>query len=154
MSGELSALSRAGFLVAGAANATFGIALLTGKGFPRHEIASTLARQNYGDETNFDLSALKGTEIQLKGKGVILACLGGAMLIGVGKKDRSLLAHLAALILVGDLGFLGLNLYQKSKDAEYPVVPSERKTLFVGMTYAALEAVGLTIHLVQQSARG
>ena len=98
-----------------------------------------------------ELVALEGTELQLRGKGIILAGVGSLLLCAGASRSKALCTQLAAVVAAGDLALLALVAYYKraarKEGREFPALEAERAVLPFGVAWGALEAGALLAYL-------
>jgi energy-converting hydrogenase Eha subunit E len=131
------------FWVVGGLNIAFGVALFAGKGFPRAELAGKLSSARDPAASAADLELLRGADVGLRGKGVILAGVGSLILCAAASGDRPMLKRLAAMVAVGDVALVGMLLAEKRRDPAFPRLDTEAAAVKFGLIYAAVEAVAL-----------
>lgn len=130
------------FYAAAGMNMLAGAALFVSP-MPIAEIKQKLAKKFGGNlsKVESDVALLKGAELQLRGKGVILFGVGSLLLCALATKDKKLLRTLVAAVAVGDVAMLALYAKAKQDDAEFPRLESEKKFFPLGLGYVVAEAL-------------
>ena len=138
----LPGAGRGFFLLSGGMNVVAGVVLFTKPWADKEELVSRLARKFGGDRSKVqpDLALLAGAEMQLRGKGVLLAGIGSLLICAGASGNRKLMIALAGTVAAGDLILLALARFYRSRDAGFPALEAERALLPAGLGYAALEA--------------
>lgn len=127
----------------------------------KKDLVKALARKFGGNtkQAEDDLVSLAGTEMQVRGKGVVLVGVGALLLCALGHArqfpgDKTFLNALVGTIALGDVALLGLYFAEKQKNADFPALESEKKLLPIGIAYAAAEAVAFGSYLASCTMRG
>lgn len=136
------------FYAAAGVNVCVGTSLLL-KPLPKDEILSKFAQKFGGDakKAEADMAVLKGTELQIAGKGVVLIGLGGLLLAAMRSKDKTFLNSVVAVIAAGDVALLALWAAQHRKNPAFLSLDSERAVMPASLAYAAAEAVAFGAYL-------
>jgi hypothetical protein len=141
------------FLICGGVNVLAGALIFVRPFGDKAELTKRLAQKFDGriEAAKPDLATLEGAELQLRGKGIILAGVGSLLLCAGASRSKALCTQLAAVVAAGDLALLALVAYYKraarKEGREFPALEAERAVLPFGVAWGALEAGALLAYL-------
>lgn len=141
------------FLVCGGVNVLAGAIIFARPFGDKAELTKRLAQKFAGrvEAVKPDLATLEGAELQLRGKGIILAGVGSLLLCAGASRSKALCTQLATVVAAGDIALLALIAHYKraarKEGREFPALEAERAVLPFGVAWAALEAGALLAYL-------
>jgi hypothetical protein len=141
------------FLICGGVNVLAGALIFVRPFGDKAELTRRLAQKFDGriEAVKPDLATLEGAELQLRGKGIILAGIGSLLICAGASRSKALCTQLAAVVAAGDLALLAMVAYYKraaqKEGREFPALEAERAVLPFGVAWGALEAGALLAYL-------
>lgn len=135
------------FLTAAGIHGLRGINLLY-NGLPT-DLGERLSKIHGGNtkQNEYALSLLRGTQLELQGKGVILLGMSSLLLCALGSKDHTFVRTLCAFLAVGDMAILALYLRDQYSNTNKTLpLPSEQRYSKAFLTYTFLEGTALGVY--------